>query len=81
MFRKLVREGMRAVRERRVLRGPSLKARGPIPTLVQDTIVRVPPASTPEADRELLRRTARDVAGRGIAELENVRSRGDHHDA
>ena len=34
---------------------------GVIPTHARSTILRVPPAPTPEADRELLRATARRV--------------------
>jgi phenylpropionate dioxygenase-like ring-hydroxylating dioxygenase large terminal subunit len=72
MFRKLVREGIRAVKDGRDLRGPTREANGVIPTLVQDTIVRVPSAATPEADRQLLRRTALKIAAQGIAELERA---------
>jgi phenylpropionate dioxygenase-like ring-hydroxylating dioxygenase large terminal subunit len=70
MFRKLVREGIRAVQDGKDLRGPSREASGVIPTLVQDTIVRVPAGPTPEADRQLLRRTALEIATAGIAELQ-----------
>src|SRR5262249_33533471 len=72
MFRKLVREGIRAVKDGKPPRGPRSVANEVIPTLVQDTIVRVPAASTPETDRQLLRRTALEIAARGIAELERL---------
>jgi phenylpropionate dioxygenase-like ring-hydroxylating dioxygenase large terminal subunit len=59
LVRKLLREGIRAVQRgedpRRVVPGPGLS----IPTYCRNTIVRIPPAATPEADRELLRSTAR----------------------
>jgi nitrite reductase/ring-hydroxylating ferredoxin subunit len=72
MFRKLVREGIRATRDGKELRGPGGAVNGVIPTLVQDTIVRVPAAPTPESDRLLLRRTSLDVATRGIAKIERA---------
>jgi phenylpropionate dioxygenase-like ring-hydroxylating dioxygenase large terminal subunit len=61
MFRNFVREGIRAVQ-----RGddpPNLvRTEGQIiPTYSQDTIVRIPPAPTPEEDRQLLIETGRKV--------------------
>lgn len=57
--RKLLREGIRAVQRgedpRRVVPGTGLT----IPTYCRNTVLRIPPAATPEADRELLRSTAR----------------------
>jgi hypothetical protein len=40
---------------------------GVIPTYCNDTVVRVPPAATPELDRQLLRETGRRLA-RGYIE-------------
>src|SRR5438093_8630977 len=57
--RKLLREGIRAVQRgedpTRVIARPGLS----IPTYCRNTILRIPPAATPEADRELIRNTAR----------------------
>jgi len=58
--RKLLREGIQAVQRgedpRRVVPGAGLT----IPTYCRNTVLRIPPAATPEADRELLRSTARE---------------------
>jgi phenylpropionate dioxygenase-like ring-hydroxylating dioxygenase large terminal subunit len=60
-FRTMVRDGIRAVQEGRdplgIVRDPGYR----IPTRSQNTIVRVPPAATPEADKELLLRVGLDV--------------------
>lgn len=62
MLRRLVREGIRAVQRGEdppgLVRGPH----APIPTYSQDTVLRIPPAPTPEADRALLRAEGRKVA-------------------
>lgn len=59
LVRKLLREGIRAVQRgedpRRVVPGAGLT----IPTYCRNAFVPVPPAATPQADRELIRRTAR----------------------
>src|SRR5262249_1997121 len=61
MFRRMVRNGVRAVQRGEdpfgVLRTPS----GVIATYSQNTILRIPSAATPEADRELLREVGRKV--------------------
>jgi phenylpropionate dioxygenase-like ring-hydroxylating dioxygenase large terminal subunit len=62
MFRKLVRDGVRAVQAGGDPFGASGKPGDVIPTLGQNTILRIPPAPTAEADRELLRETGRRVA-------------------
>ena len=69
MFRKLVREGIRAVQQGKDVRGPGRESSGVIPTLVQDTIVRVSPAPTLQADQQLLRQMALKIATAGIAEF------------
>jgi nitrite reductase/ring-hydroxylating ferredoxin subunit len=62
MLRRIVRDGIRAVASgsdpRFVLRAPA----PPIPTACQDTVLRVPRAPDPDADRLLLRETGRKVA-------------------
>ena len=62
MFRKLLREGIEAVRSERDPRGLVRHDGGPIQTYSQDTILRIPPEATPEGDLVLLRETARKVA-------------------
>src|SRR5581483_6116637 len=61
MFRKAIRDGIRAVSRGEDPMPQILSASGTIKTYAQSTIIRVPPAPTPEADRELLRATARRV--------------------
>ncbi len=39
-----------------------------VATYCNNTVVRVPPAKTPEADRKLLRETGRRLAGRYLAQ-------------
>jgi nitrite reductase/ring-hydroxylating ferredoxin subunit len=62
MFRKLLREGIAAVRNGQDPPGVVREDRGPIRTYSQDTILRIPPEATPAADLELLRETARKAA-------------------
>lgn len=61
LFRNQIRRGIRAVKAGR---DPDALFRGggPIPTYCNDTVVRVPPAKTPELDRTLLRETGRRLA-------------------
>jgi len=65
--RKLLREGIKAVQRgedpTRVPPRPGLS----IPTYCRNTILRIPPAPTPEADRELIRNTAREQVARLLA--------------
>jgi hypothetical protein len=61
MFRKAIRDGIRAVQKGEDPMPQLTAANGVIPTFARSTILRVPPAPTPEADRELLRATARRV--------------------
>ena len=64
-LRKLLREGIRAVQRGEDPRQLDLARKGVIGTYGQSTIVRAPPAASPEADRELLREIGRTVfAGR-----------------
>ena len=61
MFRKAIRDGIRAVSRGERPMPELLGANGVIPTHARSTILRVPPAPTPEEDRELLLATARRV--------------------
>jgi nitrite reductase/ring-hydroxylating ferredoxin subunit len=61
MYRKRIRDGIRAVRKGESPEPALAATNGVIPTHARSTILRVPPAPTPEADRELLRATARRV--------------------
>jgi phenylpropionate dioxygenase-like ring-hydroxylating dioxygenase large terminal subunit len=62
MFRRLVRNGIRAVQRGEDPFGLLRSSSGVIPTYSQNTILRIAPAATSEADRELLREVGRKVA-------------------
>jgi hypothetical protein len=62
MFRNQIRRGIRAVRAGDEPCGLSHKAASVIPTYCNDTIVRVPAAEEPAADRQLMRETGRRLA-------------------
>ena len=68
MLRRMLRNGIRAVQRGEdpfgILREPVAR----IPTYAQNTILRIPPAPTPQADRELLRKVANDVMAGEYAE-------------
>jgi hypothetical protein len=61
-LRQMFRDGIRAVREGRdplgVVRDPAYRIR----SRTQNTVIAVPPAATPEADVQLLKRIGREVA-------------------
>ena len=57
MFRRQVQRSIRAVQDGRDPEGLCRAAGKIIPTYSNDTIVRVPPAATPEADKALMRQT------------------------
>ena len=59
--RKLIREGVHRVRNGDEPARPAATQHGAIPTYARSTVLRIPPAATPEADRALLRATARRV--------------------
>jgi phenylpropionate dioxygenase-like ring-hydroxylating dioxygenase large terminal subunit len=63
MLRRLIRQGIHDVKEGRdplgILRSDDGRI---IPTLCQDTVLRIPPAATPEADAVLMRDVGRKVA-------------------
>jgi hypothetical protein len=63
LVRKLLREGIRALqRGEDPKRGAVLSVGNTISTYCRNTVLRIPPAETPETDRELLRNTGRKVA-------------------
>ena len=62
MFRKLVRQGIRAVKNGQDPEGLVREEGKIVPSYGCDTVMRVPLASTPEEDKELLRETGRKVA-------------------
>ena len=57
IFRRQVQRGIRAVQDGQDPEGLCREARQLIPTYCNDTIVRVPPEATPEADKKLMRQT------------------------
>lgn len=62
MFRRQIRRGIQAAREGRDPAGISREAGKLIPSFCNDTVVRVPPAGTPEEDQKLMRETGRSLA-------------------
>ncbi|HEX6210002.1 MAG TPA: aromatic ring-hydroxylating dioxygenase subunit alpha, partial [Methylomirabilota bacterium] len=61
MLRRIVREGIRAVARGEDPFGVDGHRGKAIRTFTQDLVLRVPPAATPQADRQLLRATGRRV--------------------
>jgi hypothetical protein len=61
MFRRAIREGIRAVMRGERPAPQMALTNGSIPTRARSTILRIPPAPTVEEDRALLRATARRV--------------------
>jgi hypothetical protein len=59
MLRRIVRDGIRAVAAGQDPWGTHWPEGKVIPTHTQDLVLRVPPATTPEADRRLVRETGR----------------------
>jgi len=62
MFRNQIRAGIRAVKANTDPVGLFRDGGGAIPTYCNDTVVRVPPAKTPEQDKKLLRETGLRLA-------------------
>jgi hypothetical protein len=62
MFRRMIRNGIRAVQNGEDPLGLSRKEGEVVPTYCNNTVIRTPPAPTPEADRELLLKTGRKIA-------------------
>jgi nitrite reductase/ring-hydroxylating ferredoxin subunit len=74
MYRKLIREGIRSLKNGRRLpeHHAALNPDGPVPTYGQDTVMRVPRAATTEADKELLRKVGRQVARAALGKDNNI---------
>ncbi len=62
LVRKLLREGIRALQRGEDPKRAASHNGKAISTYCRNTVLRMPPADTPEADRELLRHTGRKVA-------------------
>src|SRR5262245_47084802 len=62
LVRKLLREGIRALQRGEDPKRAVSSVGNTISTYCRNTVVRIPPAETSEADRELLRNTGRKVA-------------------
>ncbi|HEY3911989.1 MAG TPA: aromatic ring-hydroxylating dioxygenase subunit alpha [Stellaceae bacterium] len=67
MFRNQLRAGIKAVKAGEEPLGLVREDRGVIPTYCNNTVVRIPPAKTPELDKKLLRETGRRLAESYIA--------------
>jgi hypothetical protein len=74
MLRRMVAQGIQAVKEGRDPKG-LLRSEGIIPTYGQHSIVRVPAASTPEADKQLIRQVGRRVVEASLRQLSGERMR------
>jgi phenylpropionate dioxygenase-like ring-hydroxylating dioxygenase large terminal subunit len=62
MFRNQIRRGIRAVKAGQDPQGLFRDGDVVIPTYCNDTVVRVPPATTPALDKQLMRATGRQLA-------------------
>ncbi len=62
IFRRQIGQGIQAVREGRDPNGLCREAGKIIPTYCNDTVVSLPPGSTPEAERQCLRETGLTLA-------------------
>jgi hypothetical protein len=67
LFRNQIRRGIRAVKAGKDPVGVFRGGGAVIPTYCNDTVVRVPPAQTPELDKKLMRETGRRLAQGYIA--------------
>ena len=78
MYRRMVREGIRAVKRGEDPVGVYRDPKGVIPTSGNDSVVHIPPAPTPEQDKKLLQDTALRLAKRYLktppAQLANIRN-------
>ena len=66
MYRRMVREGIQAVKRGEDPVGVYRDTNGVIPTSCNDSVVYMPPAHNPEEDQKLLRETGRKLAERYI---------------
>ena len=77
MVRRILREGIEAVRQGHDPKGIMRDVAGPIPTYGNDTIVRdAPPANTPEEDKRLQMQVGRRVAEEYISDPGVLAERG-----
>jgi len=67
LFRKQIRQGIRTVKAGKDPLGVFRHEDTVIPTYCNDTVVRIPPAKTPELDKKLMRETGRRLAQGYIA--------------
>jgi len=75
MFRKIIRQGIRDVREGKDPEGLSAKASDFMPTFSNDTIVHAPKAATEEEDRKLLLDIGLRLAGEYLENPPNLKDR------
>lgn len=68
LFRNQIRRGIRAVAAGRDPMGLLRNGGGTIATYCNNTVTRVPPAATEAMDKELMRRTGRELAARYLKE-------------
>jgi hypothetical protein len=73
MFRRMVRQGIRAVQRGEDPKGVCRDAGRPISTYGHDRVLRVSPAATAEDDRDLLRQTAQRVIERTLQSPASLR--------
>ncbi len=72
IFRKMLREQIRAVKQGKDPRGIAKLANGkPVATYLRNISFPIPPAATPAEDRKLWRTTARKVAQEAVADSES----------
>ena len=78
MYRRMVKEGIKAVERGEDPVGVYRDLKGVIPTSGNSSVVRIPPAPTPEQDKKLLQDTALRLAKRYLktppAQLANIRN-------
>jgi hypothetical protein len=67
LVRKLLREGIRALQRGEDPKRAVSSVGNAISTYCRNTVLRIPPAETSEADRELLRNTGRKVAAAALS--------------
>ena len=67
MYRKLVRQGIRAVAEGNAPKGLQFEGTGERPTYCNNTVARIPAPADPEADRRLRIAFGREVTRRILA--------------
>src|SRR5262249_43346069 len=76
MFRRLLRQGIRAVQDGRIPDGLCRESDTILGTYANDTVVRVPPAARADEDRQLMRMTGRKLAESYLAHSPLVTRKG-----